>query len=91
MEFFVFIFVKFPLVAKSGYMRRLVAEANDSDLTTIRLPENLPGGVEAFEQAAKFCYGINFEISAANVAALYCAAEFLQMTEEYAAGNLVSR
>lgn len=82
---------KFPLVSKSGYMRRLVAEANDSDLTTIRLPENLPGGVEAFEQAAKFCYGINFEISAANVAALYCAAECLQMTEEYAAGNLVSR
>ncbi|XP_057869034.1 root phototropism protein 2 isoform X2 [Cryptomeria japonica] len=72
-------------------MRRLVAEANDSDLTTIRLPENLPGGVEAFEQAAKFCYGINFEISAANVVGLYCAAECLQMTEEYAAGNLVSR
>ncbi|KAH9314336.1 hypothetical protein KI387_022963 [Taxus chinensis] len=82
---------KFPLVSKSGYMRRLVAEANDSDLTTIRLPDNLPGGAEAFEQAAKFCYGINFEINSANVAGLCCAAHCLEMTEEYAVANLVSR
>uniref|UniRef100_A0A0C9RTU3 TSA: Wollemia nobilis Ref_Wollemi_Transcript_13449_2016 transcribed RNA sequence n=1 Tax=Wollemia nobilis TaxID=56998 RepID=A0A0C9RTU3_9CONI len=82
---------KFPLVSKSGYMRRLVAEAKDADLTKIRLPENIPGGAETFELAAKFCYGINFEITAANVAALRLAAEYLEMTEEFAAGNLLSR
>lgn len=72
-------------------MRRLVAETNEADLTTIRLPETFPGGAEAFEQAAKFCYGINFEITAINVAGLRCAADYLEMTEEYSPGNLLSR
>ncbi|KAG9440257.1 hypothetical protein H6P81_020422 [Aristolochia fimbriata] len=81
---------KFPLVSKCGYIRKVVSEANDSDLSFIEIPD-FPGGAEAFEFIARFCYGINFEISTENIAMLYCAAEYLEMTEEYAVGNLISR
>ncbi|KAJ1376985.1 SKP1/BTB/POZ domain superfamily [Sesbania bispinosa] len=81
---------KFMLVAKSNYIRKLVIESEESDLTTIDLSD-IPGGHEAFEKAAKFCYGINFEINVHNVAALHCAAVFLQMTDEYCDGNLAGR
>eukprot|EP00262_Sarcandra_glabra_P002372 TRINITY_DN1265_c0_g1_i1.p1 TRINITY_DN1265_c0_g1~~TRINITY_DN1265_c0_g1_i1.p1 ORF type:complete len:608 (-),score=92.48 TRINITY_DN1265_c0_g1_i1:96-1919(-) len=81
---------KFPLVSKCGYIRQLVSEASDADLSFIEISD-IPGGAEAFELAAKFCYGINFEISTENIATLRCAAEFLEMTEDYSAGNLVDR
>ncbi|XP_020102060.1 root phototropism protein 2 [Ananas comosus] len=72
---------KFLLVARSGYMRRRILEANPSEVVRVDL-SGLPGGAEAFEKAAKFCYGVNFEITVHNVAALRCAAEYLEMTEE---------
>lgn len=78
------------LVAKSNYIRKLIIESNDSELTRIDLSD-IPGGKEAFEKAAKFCYGVNFEITVNNVASLHCAALFLQMTEEYCDGNLAGR
>ncbi|XP_038902220.1 BTB/POZ domain-containing protein SR1IP1 isoform X2 [Benincasa hispida] len=81
---------KFPLVSKCGYIRKLVSESTDADLATVELPD-CPGGSEAFELAAMFCYGINFEIGTENIAMLRCAAEYLEMTEEYAVGNLVGR
>ncbi|KAI5059914.1 hypothetical protein GOP47_0024334 [Adiantum capillus-veneris] len=81
---------KFPLVSRSGWMRQVVSESTDSNMSIIELPD-LPGGAEAFEFAAKFCYGINFEIDAKNVAALRCAAEYLDMSEEYAEENLATR
>ncbi|KAI6699352.1 hypothetical protein NL676_013676 [Syzygium grande] len=81
---------KFPLVSKCGYIRKLVSESNEADLSDIKLVD-IPGGKEAFELAAKFCYGINFEISTENIAPLRCAAEYLEMTEDYAVGNLVGR
>ncbi|KAH6838154.1 Phototropic-responsive NPH3 family protein [Perilla frutescens var. hirtella] len=81
---------KFPLVSKCGYMRKLVSESSDADVGTIEVPD-VPGGAEAFELAAKFCYGINFEITTENIAMLRCVAEFLEMTEDYAVGNLVGR
>ncbi|CAI9102083.1 OLC1v1000285C2 [Oldenlandia corymbosa var. corymbosa] len=81
---------KFPLVSKCGYIRKMVSESNDADVSVIEIPD-IPGGVEAFELAAKFCYGINFEMSTQNIAMLRCVAEYLEMTEDYAVGNLVSR
>ncbi|KAL8472954.1 hypothetical protein ACS0TY_029970 [Phlomoides rotata] len=81
---------KFPLVSKCGYIRKLVSESSEADVATIEIPE-IPGGAEAFELAAKFCYGINFEINTENIAMLRCAAEYLEMTEEYAVSNLVGR
>ena len=51
----------------------------------------IPGGADAFEKVAKFCYNVNFEITINNVAALRCAAEFLEMEEDYFEGNLAFR
>ncbi|PON60800.1 Voltage dependent potassium channel [Trema orientale] len=81
---------KFPLVSRSGRIRKLVAEHRDSDISKVELL-NLPGGAETFELAAKFCYGINFEITPSNVAQLCCVSDYLEMTEEYSKDNLGSR
>ncbi|WCJ31365.1 Phototropic-responsive NPH3 family protein [Euphorbia peplus] len=81
---------KFPLISKCGYIRKLVSESTDTEVTVIEIPD-LPGGPEGFELAAKFCYGINFEIGTDNIALLRCVAEYLEMTEEFGVGNLVSR
>lgn len=81
---------KFILVAKSGYIRKKIMDSDKSDLGTLEL-KGIPGGAEAFEKAARFCYGINFEISVENVAALRCATEWLEMTEKSCEGNLAAR
>ncbi|XP_004147730.1 root phototropism protein 2 [Cucumis sativus] len=81
---------KFMLVAKSNYIRKLIMESTEADLTRIDLTD-IPGGAEIFEKAAKFCYGVNFEITVHNVAALRCAAEYLQMTDKYCDNNLIGR
>lgn len=85
-----FLLHKFPLVSQSGKIRKMVAEAKDPNLSKLDLID-LPGGPEAFELAAKFCYGMNFEITTANVAHLHCAAEYLEMTEDYRDDNLITR
>lgn len=54
----------------------------------VQLPD-FPGGVEAFELCAKFCYGITITLSAHNIVAARCAAEYLQMTEDAEKGNLI--
>ncbi|KAK1437007.1 hypothetical protein QVD17_02792 [Tagetes erecta] len=81
---------KFMLVAKSNYIRRLIIESKEPDLTRLDL-SGVPGGAEIFEKVAKFCYGVNFEITVHNVAALRCAAEYLDMTDEYCDNNLGGR
>lgn len=81
---------QFMLVAKSNYIRKLILESKETEVTRINLSE-IPGGPEMFEKAAKFCYGVNFEITVHNVAALRCAADYLQMTDKYCDNNLASR
>ncbi|KAM6541013.1 hypothetical protein CsatB_005460 [Cannabis sativa] len=81
---------KFPLVSRSGRIRKLLLDAKDSKISRINLVA-VPGGPEAFELAARFCYGINTEITISNVAVLCCAARFLEMTEDFAEKNLEAR
>ncbi|KAL9241780.1 hypothetical protein vseg_015846 [Gypsophila vaccaria] len=52
---------------------------------------DFPGGADAFEAAAKFCYGVKIELTAGKVTSLRCAGEALEMTEEYSENNLVSK
>ncbi|CAN6467584.1 unnamed protein product [Victoria cruziana] len=78
------------LVAKCGRIRKLILESREADLSEIELPD-FPCGPEIFQKAVKFCYGENLEITVWNVAALRCAAEYLEMSETYCQGNLVSR
>ncbi|XP_073293926.1 BTB/POZ domain-containing protein At5g66560-like isoform X1 [Primulina huaijiensis] len=62
----------------------------DEEECHITFPD-FPGGSESFEIAAKFCYGVKIDLSATNAAALRCAADYLQMTEDFSADNLISR
>lgn len=83
--------MKFPLVSLSGKIRKMVADSRaGSDVSNMEL-HNFPGGHQTFELAMKFCYGMNFEITSVNVARLRCAAEYLEMTEDYRDQNLVAR
>ncbi|KAB1202433.1 Root phototropism protein 2 [Morella rubra] len=79
--------MQFMLVAKSNYIRKLIMDTKEPDLTRIDLSD-IFGGPEIFEKAAKFCFGVNFEITVNNVAALCCAAEYLRMTDKYCDNNL---
>ncbi|KAG6742620.1 hypothetical protein POTOM_053541 [Populus tomentosa] len=78
---------KYPLLSRSGKMNRLIYESRDLGLSKVAL-DDLPGGPEAFELAAKFCYGIAVDLTAANISGLRCAAEYLEMTEDLEEGNL---
>ncbi|KAA8536416.1 hypothetical protein F0562_028894 [Nyssa sinensis] len=79
---------KYPLLSRSGKMNRVVYESHDAELNTMVL-DDLPGGPEAFELAAKFCYGIALDLTATNISGLRCAAEYLEMTEDLEEGNLI--
>ncbi|KAK3151611.1 hypothetical protein QOZ80_3AG0248140 [Eleusine coracana subsp. coracana] len=81
---------KFPLVSRSGKIRRLVSESKDAKLARLSLHDT-PGGAAAFELAAKFCYGVHVEVTASNVATLRCAAQYLQMSEDLCDKNLELR
>lgn len=78
--------MQLPLTSKSGYFKKRL-----NDTSEIELPETFPGGPEAFEMIALFVYGSSTLIDPFNVAALRCAAEFLEMTEEHCSGNLCER
>ncbi|KAB2016281.1 hypothetical protein ES319_D08G085600v1 [Gossypium barbadense] len=81
---------KFHLVSRSGRIRKLLIDAKDTKISRINL-SSAPGGPEAFELAAKFCYGINVEITLSNVAMLRCISHYLEMAEEFAENNLEAR
>ncbi|XP_041011606.1 root phototropism protein 3-like [Juglans microcarpa x Juglans regia] len=79
---------KYPLLSRSGKMNRILYESRDPGLNKIAL-DDLPGGPDAFELAARFCYGIAVDLTAANISGLRCAAEYLEMTEDLEEGNLI--
>ncbi|XP_062212522.1 BTB/POZ domain-containing protein At5g66560-like [Phragmites australis] len=68
----------------------VLEEDEEADVHRIRLPE-FPGGAEAFELAAKFCYGAKLNLTPATAAPLRCAAERLGMSDDHSDDNLVSR
>ena len=79
---------QFPLISKSGKLNRLVFELRDPGKDRIAL-HDMPGGAEAFEIALRFLYSrSSVPLKSANVAALRCAAEFLEMNESFGDGSL---
>ncbi|XP_038689700.1 BTB/POZ domain-containing protein At5g47800-like isoform X2 [Tripterygium wilfordii] len=78
--------LQFPLLPRCGLLQRLCADSTDSSIVTIEL-HDIPGGGEAFELCAKFCYGITINLSAHNFVSAFCAAKFLQMNEVVEKGN----
>ncbi|XP_008224648.1 PREDICTED: BTB/POZ domain-containing protein At5g47800 [Prunus mume] len=81
---------KFPLVPKCGLLQRLCSDSGDSEKVSIEL-HDIPGGEDAFELCAKFCYGITINLSAYNFVPAFCAAKFLRMTESLEKGNFVPK
>lgn len=82
---------KFPLLSKCLLLQALCAESGcggDGDVIEL---EGFPGGAEAFEVCAKFCYGITITVSARNLVPLRCAAAHLGMSEAADRGNLVAK
>lgn len=74
-----FLELQLPLIGKSEYLREKLKDGNE-----VELPPDFPGGAEAFEMMVLFIYygSSSALLKPSNVAALRCAAEFLQMTEE---------
>ncbi|XP_040376817.1 BTB/POZ domain-containing protein At1g67900 [Oryza brachyantha] len=83
---------KFPLLSKCLLLQALCAESGcgGNGGEVIELP-GFPGGVEAFDACAKFCYGITVTVSARNLVPLRCAAAHLGMSEAADRGNLAAK
>jgi len=81
---------KFPLLSKCMLLQALCADSGDSGGDAVELP-GFPGGAEAFEACAKFCYGITITVSARNLVPLRCAAAHLGMSEAADRGNLAAK
>ncbi|XP_076934212.1 root phototropism protein 3-like [Bidens hawaiensis] len=79
---------KYPLLSRSGKMNRLIYDSRELNLSRVAM-DDIPGGPDAFELAAKFCYGIAVDLTATNISGLRCAAEYLEMTEDLEEGNLI--
>lgn len=80
------------MLLKCGLLQRLCSDSDDGDEEPVPVAlHDIPGGEEAFELCAKFCYGISISISAANLVPAMLAARFLRMTEAVAKGNLVAK
>ncbi|XP_011095883.1 BTB/POZ domain-containing protein At5g47800 isoform X2 [Sesamum indicum] len=82
---------KYPLLPKSGLLQRLCSESDDRSNSVALDLHDIPGGEEAFELCAKFCYGITINLSAHNFVSAFCAAKFLRMTEAVEKGNLAMK
>ncbi|PUZ76361.1 hypothetical protein GQ55_1G284300 [Panicum hallii var. hallii] len=84
---------KFPLLSKCMLLQALCADSGASGGgggDVVELP-GFPGGGEAFEACAKFCYGITITVSARNLVPLRCAAAHLGMSEAADRGNLAAK
>lgn len=78
----------FVLLPKCGLLQRICSsDARDSDNMMVLELHEIPGGGDAFELCAKFCYGISTNFSAHNIVSALCAAHFLQMSESVEKGN----
>ncbi|KAI8024187.1 BTB/POZ domain-containing protein DOT3 [Camellia lanceoleosa] len=68
-----------PMVSRSGYLNRLVFQRKGINSTKF------------FELVVKFCYGWKVDLTATNIAPLYCAAHFLEMSDDFEQQNLISQ
>ncbi|CAH9055188.1 unnamed protein product [Cuscuta epithymum] len=80
----------FPLLSRSMLLENLIPRDSPKygKRHVVHL-HDIPGGAKAFLFVAKFCYDIKTELTAMNVVTLRCAAEYLQMGEDYGEGNLI--
>ena len=80
--------LQFPLLSKSACLQKLLSSTDKNNADEVDI-SGIPGGPTAFETCAKFCYGMTVTLSAYNVVATRCAAEYLGMHETAEKGNLI--
>lgn len=80
------------MLSRSGLLESRIGKCTSEEekLCVIQL-HDIPGGAKAFLFVAKFCYNVKIEINSLNVVILRCAAEFLEMKENYGEGNLIKQ
>ncbi|KAL0436982.1 UNVERIFIED_CONTAM: BTB/POZ domain-containing protein [Sesamum radiatum] len=83
---------KFPLISRCGKIATICEESPSTfeEILTVTL-EEFPGGADTFFIIVKFCYGGRVEFTPRNVVILYCAADYLCMTDDYGEDNLLSK
>ncbi|KAH9613862.1 hypothetical protein KSS87_015372 [Heliosperma pusillum] len=83
---------KFPLVSRCGKMDKEISASRQlhEQSPTVSL-EGYPGGPDTFLIAAKFCYGVRIELTPRNIMMIYCAADYLDMTDQFGEDNLLSK
>lgn len=83
---------KFPLVSRCGRMDKELGASQEThrQSSTIIL-EGFPGGPDTFLLIAKFCYGLRIDLTPRNIMMVYCAADYLEMTDKYGEDNLLSK
>ncbi|KAK4441251.1 BTB/POZ domain-containing protein [Sesamum alatum] len=83
---------KFPLISRCGKIAAMCEESQSTteEILTVTL-EEFPGGADTFFIIVKFCYGGRVEFTPRNVVILYCAADYLCMTDDYGEDNLLSK
>ncbi|KAH6791797.1 Phototropic-responsive NPH3 family protein [Perilla frutescens var. hirtella] len=83
---------KFPLISRCGKIATIFEESESSSESTLTVPlEEFPGGADTFFIVVKFCYGGRVEFTPRNIVILYCAADYLYMTDDYGDDNLLSK
>ncbi|KAI4382288.1 hypothetical protein MLD38_008269 [Melastoma candidum] len=68
--------IRFPIISKCGKIACSVEQSANSDQEedfTLNL-EDFHGGPDSFLLAARFCYGVQVELTPRNVVGMYCAA-----------------
>lgn len=80
--------LQFPLLSKCACLQKLLSSADKNNTDEVDI-SGIPGGPTALETCAKFCYGMTVTLSAYNVVATRCAAEYLGMNETVEKGNLI--
>lgn len=74
---------KFPLISKSVYFDHNipVPEPPTAAASVEMKISHFPGGPNAFETVARYCYGLDIELTVENIAPVYCASRVLQVTD----------
>ncbi|XP_049379121.1 BTB/POZ domain-containing protein At3g44820 [Solanum stenotomum] len=81
---------KFPLMSRCGRIDKILGAAQGPhEGTFLTILEDFPGGSDIFLVTVKFCYGIRIEYTPRNIVMIYCAADYLEMTEDYGEDNLL--
>ncbi|KAL9318163.1 hypothetical protein ACSQ67_014680 [Phaseolus vulgaris] len=83
---------KFPLLSRSGLLKKLITDfTNEDESNRVLQLDDVPGGDKTFALVIKFFYNVKLDVTASNVVSLRCAAEHLQMDENYGEGNLIAK